>query len=77
MHSYLIVPFLVQVIYQAILVVVSGSAAAAVLAERNATVAPAGGHEARTGGCEDNKHVLVNVSPRLVPGVRKLVEWGL
>jgi hypothetical protein len=77
MHSYLVVPFFIQVIYQAILVVVSGSTAAAFLAERNATVAPARGHEARTGGCEDNKHVLVNVSPRFVPRVRKLVEWGL
>jgi hypothetical protein len=53
-----IIPFLIQVIYQTILVLASPTAAGVVLTQRNTAVASARGKEAGAGGCQDDEHVL-------------------
>lgn len=63
MDSYLVFPLLVQIIYQPILVFVPPSSPPVFLTERDAAVASAGGHEARAGGRDYDKHILSCVSP--------------
>src|SRR4051812_19695766 len=54
----LIIPFLVEVIDESILVVISAGAAASVMTKGDAAVASARGEEAGAGGGEDYEHVL-------------------
>jgi hypothetical protein len=54
----LVVPFLVEVIDESVLVVVSTRATATFVAKRDAAVASARGKEACAGGSEDYEHVL-------------------
>jgi hypothetical protein len=58
----LIVPLLIQVVYQPILIFVPASSSPTVLAKRDAAVAPAGRHKARTRGSKNDEHVLHDVS---------------
>lgn len=59
---HLIVPLLIQVVYQPILIFVPASSSPTVLAKRDTAVAPAGRHEARTRGSKNDEHVLHDVS---------------
>jgi hypothetical protein len=62
MRPRLIIPLLIQIIYQPILIFVSPSPSTApapgVLAQTHTTVSAAGGHEARAGRSEDDEHIL-------------------
>jgi hypothetical protein len=62
MRPRLIIPLLIQVIYQSILIFVSPTPSTApapgVLTQAHTTVPAAGGHEARAGRSEDDEHVL-------------------
>ena len=59
---HLIVPLLIQVVYQPILIFVPASSSPTVLAKRDTAVAPAGRHKARTRGSKNDEHVLHDVS---------------
>jgi hypothetical protein len=61
----LVIPFLVQVIYQSVLVFVSPSSPPIFVAERDTAVTPTGWHKAGAGRGEDNEHILGSVSTRV------------
>jgi hypothetical protein len=65
MRPRLIIPLLIQIIYQPILIFIPPSPATSrtILIKAHSTVPATGGHEARTRGCENDEHVLLKVRP--------------